>query len=75
LIREGRQNLDSRCATRLASGDTSPQSKSPVHAEAVILLGGIGFQPVRNTANMTGWKPIPRLLHTLLAIQRNLKLD
>jgi len=33
--------------------------------EAVILLGGIGFQPVRNTGKMTGWKPIPRFVHNL----------
>jgi hypothetical protein len=33
--------------------------------EAVILLGGIGFQPVRNTGKMTGWKPIPRFFHNL----------
>jgi hypothetical protein len=31
----------------------------------VILLGGIGFQPVRNTGKMTGWKPIPRFFHNL----------
>jgi hypothetical protein len=34
-------------------------------SEAVILLGGIGFQPVRNTGKMTGWKPIPRFFHNL----------
>jgi hypothetical protein len=36
-----------------------------LRSEAVILLGGIGFQPVRNTGKMTGWKPIPRFFHNL----------
>jgi hypothetical protein len=36
--------------------------------EAVVLLGGIGFQPVRNTGKMTGWKPIPRFFHNLYVI-------
>jgi len=36
-------------------------------SEDVILLGGIGFQPVRNTEKMTGWKPIPRFFHNLSA--------
>jgi hypothetical protein len=40
---------------------------SPGSYEAVILLGGIGFQPVRNTGKMTGWKPIPRFFHNLYA--------
>jgi hypothetical protein len=40
------------------------------HFEAVILLGGIGFQPVRNTGKMTGWKPIPQFFHNLFAKRR-----
>jgi hypothetical protein len=45
-----------------------------LRAEAVILLGGIGFQPVSNTGKMTGWKPIPRFFHDLSANHRELSL-
>ncbi len=38
-----------------------------------MLLGGIGFQPVRNTGKMTGWKPIPRFFHNLSAWERPLE--
>jgi hypothetical protein len=47
--------------------DFAANKNVTIHTEAVILLGGIGFQPVRNTGKMTGWKPIPRFLHSLTA--------
>jgi hypothetical protein len=36
-----------------------------LRSEAVILLGGIGFQPVICPVFLTGWKPIPRSFYSL----------
>jgi hypothetical protein len=60
-------NSDQPWRRRLRTPDPGAEnSGSPqILDEAVILLGGIGFQPVRNTGKMTGWKPIPRFLHAL----------
>jgi hypothetical protein len=48
-------------------GLETEENQRRLRSEAVILLGGIGFQPVINTGKMTGWKPIPRFFHNLSA--------
>jgi hypothetical protein len=53
--------------TRVECGTRRGPEDEAAPPEAVILLSGIGFQPVIFPVFLTGWKPIPRFFHNLPA--------